>query len=175
MWNACIDALLRHRLKSTAAQRAESAELRLNVIFHVVGQPFDDLSITLTLPEAGQDFPVLLVERQIAIGRRSVGLNGVTADLHQVKCNSVMADRTVHVHNCAPVFRHELHGSVQTRLRRVRIGVLPDDLVSAFGNDLRRKRGNVSKMVIKRVAVDAAVLYDCLDRDLIERSIIEQF
>ena len=78
MWNACIDALLHHRLKSTAVQRAESAELRLNVIFHVVGQPFDDLSITLTLPEAGQDFPVLLVERQIAIGRRSVGLNGVT-------------------------------------------------------------------------------------------------
>ena len=35
MWNACIDALLRHRLKSTAVQRAESAELRLNVIFHI--------------------------------------------------------------------------------------------------------------------------------------------
>lgn len=86
-----------------------------------------------------------------------------------------MADRTVHVHNCAPVFRHELHGSVQTRLRRVRIGVLPDDLVSAFGNDLRRKRGNVGKMVIKRVAVDAAVLYDCLDRDLIERSTLSSF
>lgn len=74
----------------------------------------------------------------------------------------------------APVFRHELHGGIQTRLWRIRVGVLPDDLVSPFGDDLRRKRGNVGKMIIKRVAVDAAVLHDCLDRDLIERPVIKQ-
>ena len=78
------------------------------------------------------------------------------------------------MHDRAPVFRHELHGGVQTRLWRVRIGVLPDDLIGAFGDDLCRKRGNVCKVIIKCIAVDAAVLHDRLDRDLTERTLVEQ-
>ena len=49
-----------------------------------------------------------------------------------------------------------------------------DDLVGLLCDDLLRQRGNVREMVVKRVAVDAAVNDNVFHGDLIQRPLIEQ-
>ena len=163
-----------HRVEAAAVERTQPVELRLDIIAHIVRQPLDDLPVAFALPETDQDILILLADRQIAVGGRRVGLDRVAADLHQIECDGVVADRAVHMHNGPPVFRHELDGGMQAGCRGFRIGVFPHNAVRSFGDDLGRKGGDIGKVVVERVAVDPAVLHDGLDGDPTERTLIQE-
>jgi hypothetical protein len=43
-----------------------------------------------------------------------------------------------------------------------------------FRHDLLHQSGQIGKMVVKRVAIDAAILYNVLNGDLIQGTLVEQ-
>ena len=126
------------------------------------------------MPEADDNLAVLVRKGKIAVSGLCVGFDRMAADLHEIEGDRVVADGAVHVHDGALVFRHKLDSRGQAGRRRGRIGVFTDDGVCPFCDDLRCQRRNVSKMIIERIAVDAAVVDDRLDGDLIERTLVEQ-
>ena len=52
--------------------------------------------------------------------------------------------------------------------------VVRDEPIGLVGNDLRQQRGDILKMIVKGITVDAAVLHDIPDADSVQRLFIEQ-
>ena len=74
----------------------------------------------------------------------------------------------------APVLEYELYGNVQTFLIGRNARVLFDDEVAFLLGDGLDQIGNILKMIIEGVAVDAALLDDVLDGDFVQRLFVEQ-
>ena len=68
-----------------------------------------------------------------------------------------------------------LRRSVDALVDGVYGSVLRDGLIRHLRNDLLQKRGDVLKMIIEGIAVDAAVLDDLFDGDLVHRFFVQKF
>ena len=96
------------------------------------------------------------------------------AQLHQVPLEYVPAQGVVDVVDRPLILGHELHDGVAPLLRRGDGGVPLDHDGGLLPDDLLQQGGQVFKMVIKRVAIYAAVLYNILNGDLIEGPLAEE-
>jgi len=64
---------------------------------------------------------------------------------------------------------------IHAHLHRIDGRILIDNIIRLFHYHLFKKRGKIGKMIVKRIAVDTAILNDILDRDLVQRSFVQQF
>lgn len=78
------------------------------------------------------------------------------------------------MHHGAAVVQSVAEGHLAALVQRGDGGVLLNELVGVGGDDLSDKGGDILKMVVKGVAVDAALLHNVPDADLVQGLFVEQ-
>ena len=89
------------------------------------------------------------------------------ADPAQEKLVGVVAGGIVQVEDGFFVVQGKVQSNVQALLQRGNGSVLGDDPVGFLLDDRFHQIGEVFKMIVKGVAIDAAVFHDVFDGDLV--------
>ena len=106
--------------------------------------------------------------------RLQVGGHDVAAAVHEMPLEHVPAQGVVDVVDGPAVFHHQLDDGVGAFLHGGHGGVLLDEVLHLFPHHLLHQGGQILEVVIKRIAVNAAVLHDILHGDLAQRPLVEQ-
>ena len=147
---------------------------RADIVAHGVVQPVHDEAIEHTFEQEHERLLILGVDRGAAEALLHVAQTGIVADARKLALVGLAAAGIADVQHGAPVFHGEIHRRVQTGLHGLLAQPLGQNAVGVFLKDLHDQRLKILIVVIKRVAVDAAVLHHVAHRDLADRALVEE-
>lgn len=162
-----------HFIDGALAQLAQAQERIFEIVVQTAVHPVDQQAEGLTFIGGDQRFKVFLDDRKLAEGRAQVGAHHVFAQAHQRPLHDFAVHGIVDVQHGAPVFENILNADGQALLKRRHIGMAGNNVIGLLLDNRLQQRGNVGKMIVEGIAVDAAFVHDVPNRDFAERLLVQ--
>ena len=141
---------------------------------HAPVDPVDAHAEELAFHEADHDLTVALADQVAGEGGGDIGGHRVVAQPQHALGEHVPVHRVVDVHDGTLVLQGELKRHVEALVQGRDGGVSLNELLRLLGDDLAQQGGDVVKVVVEGIAVDAAVLHNVTHADLVQGLLVQQ-
>ena len=168
-----VPAALDDELRQAVAQ-ADTPQLLQRLVLHPAADPVDAHSEDLALDEADHRLPICLRQLVLGEGGIDVGGDSVLTQTHGALLKEITVHGVVDMHHGAAVAQRIADGHLAALVQCGDGGILLDEPVGVGGDDLSDEGGDILKMVVKGVSVDAAFFHNIPDTDLIQGLFVEQ-
>ena len=141
---------------------------------HTPVDPVEAHAQQLALHEPDHNAAVALVDEIVGERGGNVGRHHVFAQLQHALGEHIPVYRMINVHHRPLILQREPEGHVEALVQGGDGGVGADQLLRLLGDDLAQQGGDIAEVIVKGVAVDAAVLHNVPHADLVQGLLVQQ-
>ena len=144
------------------------------VVPHSAGDPVDGQPEQLALEEPHRQFPLLVPRRHLAVDGVEISGDDVFAQRQRILLIHIPVDGIVDMLHRLAVLQRKLERQLGALIQRADGGIGGDETIHLLLDDLLNEGGNILIMVVKGVAVDAAILHDAAHADFAQGILVKQ-